>query len=832
MNRISNKLPLRKSYIGIVGALLVCTSGLKAVDIWIPPDVDVLQGLYLTCGTTSSMDFTEACKVWKFGYINENIGIPEGDKGQIQSPVPGTKEAIEAELKRLADETGHPEIEHLPFVAGGESRTAAYAYHLATIFPERAIAIAGVGLSIGGPDVPKSVPRVFTIADGDNAHGTHQEKSEGWFLPSRAEKALISAAVQRGYGHGYYNANDFVWCFFDQIIKYRLPHDADARNGVVTLRNYREKDGWLGDFFDWNSTYPYIASYSEYKGDKKTACWFPNRYVAQIWRAFCSKTPSGDLSINAPGVPWSRAKNGFGYRGNRWVSLGDETVFQAYSEIPGERTTSFWYGDQKVDETVSNESIIKGSGPILSPGVHGVYAEIFKNGVGYVSQPGLIGVMGGNDNIYLSATCSDTEWTEGSTITLTATPFPGAGAFTKVDFVANDQTIHTDSEAPFSYTWENVPADAYIFRAAGYNGDQVSIESSEISRFVIGERVISEVSLQPSTVWLSPTEGATLGKITSIQPLLGVYDQYGDPIVTDVEWSSDNDAALTIAENGTISSGTESGTYKVFARAGELSDSITVQVYDVLRVNFQPKNEPTPPGFIVDEGRTYRAQNGYTYGWDDPNDDNARKRLRGTVYDDMYPFGTVNHVVRTDGVWEWEMELPNGDYLIHAVAGDIGYPGTHKLLFEGETIVNGTSPEGFDFVEGTGTATVSDGKLTLSSNYVWSKVAFIEIAHASDTEVPFTPLSVKAAQRPATRTDKVRTSALSYRNGKLTVNVGHGTGYRIRITDLRGRTVLTREIHRAGTVSLALPPARGAYLVELLQNGGLVAKHPITLIGN
>jgi chitodextrinase len=78
----------------------------------------------------------------------------------------------------------------------------------------------------------------------------------------------------------------------------------------------------------------------------------------------------------------------------------------------------------------------------------------------------------------------------------------------------------------------------------------------------------------------------------------------------------------------------------------------------------------------------------------------------------------------------WEIAVPNGDYVVHAVVGDPTYfDVVSKLTIEGLLTINGSTSSGTRWLEGTATVTVNDGKLTvgnLSGSY--NKLCYLTIS--------------------------------------------------------------------------------------------------------
>src|SRR5262245_46127413 len=110
-----------------------------------------------------------------------------------------------------------------------------------------------------------------------------------------------------------------------------------------------------------------------------------------------------------------------------------------------------------------------------------------------------------------------------------------------------------------------------------------------------------------------------------------------------------------------------------------------------LHVNFQPAGAVTPPDYLADTGAVYGARgNGYTYGWDASN--TVATRERNVNADQRYD--TFIHT-QAFGTRTWEVDVPNGLYTVHVVAGDPSYyDSVYKINVEGVLTVNGTPTSG------------------------------------------------------------------------------------------------------------------------------------------
>ncbi len=150
-----------------------------------------------------------------------------------------------------------------------------------------------------------------------------------------------------------------------------------------------------------------------------------------------------------------------------------------------------------------------------------------------------------------------------------------------------------------------------------------------------------------------------------------------------------------------------------------------------IRVNFQPASAPVPSGYLADGGLVYGSRgNGRTYGWTRDNTSVTRDRNSALSPDQRYD--TMTHLQKPgnpDAIWE--IAVPNGPYLVRAVAGDAAYfDGVFRTTAEGVLTVNGSPSTAARWVEGTSSVTVTDGRLTLrsGSGAVNNKLCFVEIS--------------------------------------------------------------------------------------------------------
>jgi hypothetical protein len=149
-----------------------------------------------------------------------------------------------------------------------------------------------------------------------------------------------------------------------------------------------------------------------------------------------------------------------------------------------------------------------------------------------------------------------------------------------------------------------------------------------------------------------------------------------------------------------------------------------------IRVNFQTASAPVPAGYLKDGGLVYGDRgNGSSYGWNADNTAQMRDRNSAASPDQRYDtLAYMQRPANPDAVWE--MAVPNGTYLVRAVAGDAAYFDiTYRISVEGVLTVSGTSTSASRWIEGTATVTVTDGRITIRSaaGATANKICFVEI---------------------------------------------------------------------------------------------------------
>jgi chitodextrinase len=161
------------------------------------------------------------------------------------------------------------------------------------------------------------------------------------------------------------------------------------------------------------------------------------------------------------------------------------------------------------------------------------------------------------------------------------------------------------------------------------------------------------------------------------------------------------------------------------------------------KINFQPASATVPSGYIKDDGSTYGARNGFTYGWSGNNTANTRLRTNGA--DQRYK--TFNHMMK-DGTFSWEIAVPNGNYRVDVLCGDGDFTDqVNSLSIEGVAANDPDGQDNFDLFTNI-QVSVSDGKLTVVPTGTNTKICYIDIYSVSggtDTQAPTAPTNLSSS---------------------------------------------------------------------------------------
>ena len=145
-------------------------------------------------------------------------------------------------------------------------------------------------------------------------------------------------------------------------------------------------------------------------------------------------------------------------------------------------------------------------------------------------------------------------------------------------------------------------------------------------------------------------------------------------------------------------------------------------------INFQPSTAATPSGYAADTGLVFGTRSAsLTYGWSTSNTANTRDRNDAASADQRYD--TLAYLKKTTA-FKWEIAVPNGRYSVRVVEGDAWPTAIHAIVnVEGKPAIDVTHSAAVRWSDKTITATVTDGRLTLTPGSAAgdTKLCFVEI---------------------------------------------------------------------------------------------------------
>ena len=301
----------------------------------------------------------------------------------------------------------------------------------------------------------------------------------------------------------------------------------------------------------------------------------------------------------------------------------------------------------------------------------------------------------------------------------------GVGAGGSIENYASVYVREVPAGAVSLYTAENAGRNMYgvVARAAVTHQYAPTVEITSPAHE-------STYPTPPATIALAAAASVKDSTITKVEFFEAVAGKLGEAAVAPFNFAWNN---------------VQAGRYRLTARAtaanGQTGASSPVEVIvgTVISVNFQDGTAVTPDGYLMDYGQVFGDQgNNYSYGWD--ADNTAHARNRGNTISPDERFDTFNHMQKDLPAGRvWEIELPNGNYSVHAVVGESdNYNSTYDLQAEGDTIVSGQPSATGRWLENTAIVAVTDGRLSLSNGptAVNNKVCYVDIARLPDTITP------------------------------------------------------------------------------------------------
>ena len=364
------------------------------VKVFVPAKVEVFRGALLHSANASFKTkgrWAELCK--RQGWVHvvttmKNVR-KQGNRG------PRLHKAAVEGLKQCGEAKGHPELAHAPLVGVGHSAGGLVTRVLDREW-QRAVTYTvdccWVVKTEGVSPEFAQVPAMFTMGELPDAFRMLPAIPNA-YEPARKQGLPWGLGLQPGCKHDWGNAGTMMVPFIKGVAAHRIPTDWDPRSGPAKLIDMKQEDGWLGDRATMGSHMATVASWSDYKGDKSAAAWFPDRATAYVWRAWCSKFPPVQLNAKTTDgtskLTVYKKRSGISMypAAGKAIELG--VVMDEDTELMRAR---YFSGDELIGESTAAPWTFEWKSP--SNEQHAVFVEwTLADGTLGVSNPGLITVV-------------------------------------------------------------------------------------------------------------------------------------------------------------------------------------------------------------------------------------------------------------------------------------------------------------------------------------------------------------------------------------------------------------------------------------------------------
>ena len=200
---------------------------------------------------------------------------------------------IDPYVERLGKMLKHPELAGLPVIAFGHSNGTGFSGIFASQRPDRTIAWisfhSGGAFHLQFPGVEK-VPGLALHGMIDPFFKNGQEETVKNLR--RERNAALAIMIEANVPHGPVDKNqdatwNFIAAFAEAAMRIRLNDDG-------TLKPVDIDHGWLGANYNrelGGQQELAIAPYAEFKGDRATANWLPDKEFAEVWQRYGKTDP-------------------------------------------------------------------------------------------------------------------------------------------------------------------------------------------------------------------------------------------------------------------------------------------------------------------------------------------------------------------------------------------------------------------------------------------------------------------------------------------------------------------------------------------------------------
>ena len=269
--------------------------------LWVPDSVQTIRGVIIRqhgCGDESAAtgldhanDLQWQALALKHHFALLGTKLPTGNRwcDDWATIDRGSGNAFLKALHAFAKESGHAELETVPWALWGHSGGADWVTQMLQKYPDRTIAAVAMRCGASAFSEPSSLatsmpPLLFAVAEKENTIVDEcRDLPKRVFSQYRKVGALWTIAEQANGTHDAGDTRFLAIPYLDAIITARLPMNGTKSNGTK-LRAIAATQGWVG-----NPKTHTITPLNNYQGDSLAAAWLPNEATARQWQNYVTK---------------------------------------------------------------------------------------------------------------------------------------------------------------------------------------------------------------------------------------------------------------------------------------------------------------------------------------------------------------------------------------------------------------------------------------------------------------------------------------------------------------------------------------------------------------
>ena len=284
--------------------------------LWLPDGAKTLRGIIVHqhgCGTgackggeTAAYDlhWQALAKKWDCALLGPSYHQGEKDNCRLWcDPRNGSEKTFLKSLADFAKQSGHTELDKVPWCLWGHSGGGFWSSLMLTLHPDR---IAAIWLRSGSAfgawekdEIPKPqlTPAVYEVPlmfnggikeESDQRHGPARVADRAMFKAWREHGSPAAFATDPRTSHECGDSRYLAIPFLDACLAMRLPEKGAA---TQQLRPVDLKPAWLAPI-PGDEAKPA----SSFSGNAAEACWLPNEQIAKAWSEYVKTGATSDTT--------------------------------------------------------------------------------------------------------------------------------------------------------------------------------------------------------------------------------------------------------------------------------------------------------------------------------------------------------------------------------------------------------------------------------------------------------------------------------------------------------------------------------------------------------